>query len=753
MTTAPTSIISAWTRDGNVLGSCRVDGQLQIHRLGDAEYVAYVHAGSEGTITEAVCVEPDYPGWFKVHFVDYEARKLALEKYGQLLFEGDVSPVRRFLSDHDITIAPPRRCYIDIETDSRVPPREQVPREGFTPPTARILSWALVDEEGHEIVKLLDEDSDEAEARFLAQFWALVERYDQICAWNGDGFDFPVLHHRTRLLAKHRGKQFEAYWENFRRLLFLDQLLCFKRHHMAPESGDDKTSLKLNDVCESILGEGKHDFSARLTWEAWENKDPRLPAYNLQDTVLLRKLEEATGYLQLQQALAELTFTPASSHGLKPMPQVDGYMLRKARHRQTHLPSKKPPTGDEKQYEGAFVMEPSSLGVHRMVHVCDFKSLYPTVIRSLNIGTETKDQLGAQAFGTGVWFGNETESMLAECCRDFMGQRDAYKKKAKADPNNKYYERMSKAYKIANNSVYGVMGSVWSRFYDVQLAESITLGAKALIKATIAAAEARGWSCIYGDTDSVFVTGCTVEEFKEFVAWCNAELYPKMLAQIGANLNFNCIELDYEKCFNRLVFPLGNEGRPVSKRYCGSYEHYAFKPKDKPEIRGLEYMRGDGVRIARHVQKACIDKILAGESSEQLEEWVQGLRHRVMSEILPVEDIMISKGLGQDLDAYSPKSNPAHVRLARELEAAGEEIGQGSRIAYIITDGLASPPKIISADDYDGTFDRHHAWNKQIYPCLQRVLAGAFQDRNWKRWISRRPKRALGGQLDLFAIV
>lgn len=742
-------MISAWTSKDRILASYRVNGELDIRDLGAAAYTAYVRSGTMIDREDYVSRKPDFPGWDCLVFASYDARKLAHEKYGDLLFEADVSPVRRFLSDNNCRVDAPRRVFLDIETDSRVPPRDQVPREGYTPPTARIVSWALVDGAGYEHVDVLEDDSDDAEFDLLCRLWAAMSPYDQVAAWNGDGFDFPVIEHRSQAVGRTR-RNFDVYWNNRRRLLFVDHLACFKRHHMAPESGDDKTSLKLGDVCQSIIGEGKHDFDARNTWEAWAKGGvarQEMADYNLQDTRLLAKLEVATGYLELQQTLAEVTLTFANSHGLKPMPQVDGYMLRMANRRKTHLPSKKKPTGHEAQYEGAYVMPPKSIGVHRMVHVCDFKSLYPTVIRTWNMSPETKGSDGCTAFGTGAKFSTESEGMLAAACREGMELRETFKQKAKADPNDKDAERKNKAYKIFCNSIYGVMGSPWSRYYDVQLAESITLGAKTLILKVIEEAAKRGWECIYSDTDSSFVKGCTVEEFKEFVDYCNTVIFPAMLDAQGCGRQFQCICLDYEKCFDRLVFPLGEKGVPSAKRYFGSYHHYAFKPKTKPEIRGLEYMRGDGVRIARHLQKDAIDKILAGSEDVQLEEWVQAMRHKIMTAPLEVEEIMLSKGLGQDLVLF--KGNPAHVRVARELEARGEDIGQGSRIAYVITNGQSSPTEVISATDFDGAFDRHHAWNQLIYPSVLRVLAGAFPTRNWKRWLAKRPKPVLKGQLGL----
>lgn len=1085
-------MIAAWVERGRIRASYRTDGELQIRDIGKAEYTAFVRDPNVLRDDSAIVnCQKDFPGWWKLNFADYDTRKRALSNNPSILYEADVSPVRRFLSDHKCTIDQPRRVYLDIETDSRVPFTHAVLG------AARLLSFALVDEEGNKNTAVLDADDDQAEAELWAHLWTLMAQYDQVAAWNGDRFDFEVMKAKCQTLGKQYGRLLEPYWEHRRRLLLVDHLACFRRHHMAAESGDDKclglgtpilkydgsvvcvenvkegdllmgpdskprvvsglhrgtgqmyrivptkgeawtcneahimtlvdtagkygirdisirellnmtpafrnrwklfqpedgvtfnnpqpeslevdpyflglwlgdgckslknieiytidpeiveacnqvakahnlrisvridprtqcktvaivgprgrsrnplidsfrnlmcsgiripdsylhaskearlellaglidsdgnyyhgcylfsqkcpilstqveylarsvglaairsqhlvngtvyqrvhicgnvdiiparinrkkasprkqkknalrtgftiepigvddffgfeldgdgrfllgnfvvthnTSFKLNDVCQALIGEGKEVADPQLehlvgakgmggsTWALWEAGGyarQKLVDYNLQDTALLPKLERETGYLELQQTIAEVTLTFVNSHGLKPSPQVDGYLLRMAHERQTHLPSKKEPTGEEKEYEGAFVLPPQKLGIHRTVHVCDFKSLYPTVIRTFNISPETK-AVGIDpcvAFRTGIEFDTALEGMLPAACREAMDLREHWKQEYKKDPNNKAAERKSKAYKIFNNSMYGVMGNVYSRYYDPQIAESITLGAKHLNEKTADAARERGWEVLYMDTDSLFVTGCSVDEFKSFVTWCNSDLYPSILAEQNVPKEQQCIALDYEKCFDRLIFPLGNKGEPAAKRYIGSYLHYGFKPKTKPEIRGLEYMRADSVRYARRMQHEAMELLLKGTDSDTLNEWVKRKRELFFEGYIPLEDIVLSKGISQALDAY--KSVGPHVRVARELEARGEDISEGTRISYVVTDGSESPTVVIAAADYKGAFDRHHYWSKAIYPATMRVLGGAYPEVPWKRWIPRRPRKVSAQQLNL----
>lgn len=109
------------------------------------------------------------------------------KEFGLKSYEADVSPIRRLFADTGNQISRPRRCYLDIETDSRVPINQA--KEG----QARVLCWAIVsDETGEQFSGMLSEDTDRDENRILSEMWSVADRFDQIVALNGDAFDFPV---------------------------------------------------------------------------------------------------------------------------------------------------------------------------------------------------------------------------------------------------------------------------------------------------------------------------------------------------------------------------------------------------------------------------------------------------------------------------------------------------------------------------------------------------------------------------------
>src|SRR5271157_2222305 len=336
------------------------DGELKRHRV-RAEFVIFfrrsdvtperVRAWRKDPLCAGYCVEGD---WYRTRWRDWNARRLLVHKMheeGVDTFEGDCSPTKRWMADHpDVTIQKPRRVYLDIETDSRVP--LAVAREEG----ARILVWSLVDEAGNHAEGVLEEDTHAAELVLLKQLYAALDGFDQIVAWNGDDFDFPILARRTRDRRLGGGVP--------RRWLRMDHMVLFRRlNTQVSESGEEKQSYALEAVARAQLGAGKDEFDARRTYEAWAaggEERARLVRYCSRDTDLMRRIEEKTGYLRLHQTVAEICGVFPDSFALLPTAQMDGYMLRVGHRRGIHFPSvlKDPTRTPDAQYKGSYNKAP-----------------------------------------------------------------------------------------------------------------------------------------------------------------------------------------------------------------------------------------------------------------------------------------------------------------------------------------------------------------------------------------------------------
>jgi DNA polymerase I len=699
---------------------------------------------------------------------------------GIVTYEADVPPMQRWMADHEeVQIAQPRRVYFDIETDARVPLSRKEEQ--------RILCWSLIDDAGKSQSGVLEADTDDAERALLCELWQALDAYDQVLAWNGENFDFPILFARSKLYN---------IVIDARRWLWLDHLELFRRMNIsASESGDEKQSMALQSIAMSVLKEGKlPGFDFRTIFPAWlagGEQRAKLVEYNLRDVQLMQRIEAKTGYVALLQTLCEVTGVFPDTHGIQPMPQVEQYMLRLGRKYGVHFATRERHANDEEGFRGAFVMEPRARGIARDVHVVDFSSMYPSIILSWNMSPETvrdpvpeplqplylrhlplperkRPEGHAEVPSNGMLFVNEPRGLLAVALEELLRMRKEWSEKAAhAAPGSSAWVdamRRSTAYKIAANSFFGVVGAQVSRLYEKRVAESITSTARWLIEQTLNEAKSWGMTAVYGDTDSGFLQGASDARVREFVAHCNEELYPRLVAERGCIRN--AIKLAYEKKFERILF-VG------AKRYIGRYEHYKGEPaneESKPEVKGLEYKRGDSMRLARRLQAEVIDLLMGGgveipacadesayktsrreecaENPEVFVALVERYRTLVLEGQLLVDDVKLSKRLARPVGDYVPREKknggfgdlPPHVRVAAMLAERGEGVGVGARIDYFVVNGAERV--VAPVGDWTGEFDRIDAWEKHVWPPTARLLEAAFPALDWNGRFARiRPWR------------
>lgn len=764
----------------------RPDGTLA-ERRARAEYVSFVAKDEIPADKLALLRQSPYAlsvredgAYWRVRWRSRGDRYAVHDDWGRIgplgvpSYEGDVSPVGRIISDLGIKIQAPRRAYLDIETDSRVPITRALEGE------ARILSWAVTDQHGNGEAFVLDDDTDMAEQELLGALYEVLAPYDQVVAWFGDGFDFPVIDKRT---AWHRLRADRRRW------LWLDHLETFKKQNKTgAKSGDEKQSMKLDAIAQRLLGVGKNRFDSSRTWDAWARGSARgaganredLLAYNVQDTALLPPIEAKTGFLEMLDVTCQVCNIFPNSLALKSTRQLDGYMLRIGAQKGRRFKTR--PRGVEEsdeQYPGAYVMEPSfkgdgHTGIVRDVHAADFASLYPSIIVTFNMSPETKTPVPVngpipagrcRSPATGTGFRTDVTGFLAEAVSDVLVHRAKWKKEMlRHPPGSDAYvnaKRLSDAFKVIANSFYGVIGSEYSRFYDVSIATSITQTGKWLIEQVIGEAQQRGMDPGYADTDSCLVAGCSRADFERLVDDLNKVVFPRLIAEHGCAKN--TIKLAYDKQFSRIVFL-------AKKRYVGVYEHVdgitATPLADgllPAEVKGLEYKRGDAIRFARVLQTRMIDLFRAGEMDHRkYAEIVSLAREAVRHMPLAIEDVQITKSV-KPLKEYKQKkkkdgtdaAQPPQVVIAKMLQARGAGTGEGGRVSYVVLDASSKPRKLLPADDFKGEVDRRYLWNDLTYAPTKRLLEKMFPGQNWGVYEIKKPRTAKkgGGEfvLELFA--
>ena len=366
---------------------------------------------------------------------------------------------------------------------------------------------------------------------------------------------------------------------------------------------------------------------------------------------------------------------------------------------------------------GGFVMDSKS-GLYNSVLVLDYKSLYPSIIRTFLIdpvglveGMRSPDDETVEGF-RGARF-SRTRHCLPAIVKQIWDGRD----QAKRDKN----KPLSQALKIIMNAFYGVLGSSGCRFFDPRLASSITLRGQEIMHLTRKLIEDKGYEVIYGDTDSTFVSlkhPHTDEQAgvigRELVRHVNAWLAQHLREEFGLE---SALELQYETHYRRFLMPtIRGSDEGSKKRYAG----LVLRADGSEEMiyKGLETVRSDWTPLAQQFQQALYLKIFKGEPYQ---DYVREYALRTVSGEFD-ELLVYRKRLRRPLDEYE-RNVPPHVRAARVADEYNRGQGRpmqyqnGGWIRYVMTMAGPEPLEVRrSAIDYD------HYLTRQLQPVADAIL-------------------------------
>ncbi|MFN1515186.1 DNA polymerase II [Vibrio owensii] len=551
---------------------------------------------------------------------------------------------------------------------------------------------------------------------------------DVIVGWNVIDFDFRLLHKR-------------AEWHNMKLMLGRADQPSFFRSSAQSQQGfisipgrvvlDGIDTLKtatyhfrswsLESVSQELLGEGKeihnvHDRMDEIN-RMYRSDKPSLAKYNLQDCVLVNKIFEHTHLLDFAIERSRLTGVELDRVGGSVaaftnlyLPQIHraGYVAPNL-HPENWIAS-----------PGGYVMD-SIPNLYDSVLVLDFKSLYPSIIRSflidpmglveglqLEIG-KAEDE-AVPGFRGGQF--HRSKHFLPEMIEKLWAARDVAKK------NNE--KAFSQAIKIIMNSFYGVLGSSGCRFFDTRLASSITMRGHEIMKQTKVLIEDKGYQVIYGDTDSTFVSlnGAYGQadadkignELVDYInQWWNDHLRSEY------NLN-SILELEYETHYRKFLMPTIRGAETGSKkRYAGligegEQERIIFK--------GLESARTDWTPLAQRFQNTLYQMIFHGEDpSDYVREMVEKTNAGEFD-----DQLVYQKRLRRKLHEYQ-KNIPPQVRAARLADDINAKLGRPlqyqnrGRIEYLITVNGPEPHEYLNSP-----IDYQHYIDKQLKPVADAIL-------------------------------
>ncbi|KGY12725.1 DNA polymerase II [Vibrio tubiashii] len=551
---------------------------------------------------------------------------------------------------------------------------------------------------------------------------------DVIIGWNVIDFDFRLLHKRAEWnkvkLMLGRGNQ-----SSFFRTSNTTQQAFISIPGRVVIDGIDalKTatyhfrSWSLESVSQELLGEGKqihnvHDRMDEIN-RMFHHDKLSLAKYNLQDCVLVNRIFTHTHLLEFAIERSKLTGVELERVGGSVAAFTNLYLP------QIHRAGYVAPNLQSENWvasPGGYVMD-SIPDLYDSVLVLDFKSLYPSIIRSflidpmgliegLQLEIGIAENQAVPGFRGGQF--HRSQHFLPEMIEKLWAARDVAKK------NNE--KAFSQAIKIIMNSFYGVLGSSGCRFFDTRLASSITMRGHQIMKQTKVLIEEKGYQVIYGDTDSTFVS-------------LNGEFTQQQADKIGHQLvdyinewwtnhlrnEYNLtsiLELEYETHYKKFLMPtIRGQETGSKKRYAGLIGE---SENEKIIFKGLESARTDWTPLAQEFQHTLYSMVFHDKNpSDFVRDFVERTKAGEFD-----DKLVYQKRLRRKLHEYQ-KNIPPQVRAARLADEINQQLGRPlqyqnkGRIEYVITVSGPEPKEYQkSAIDYQ------HYIDKQLKPVAEAIL-------------------------------
>src|SRR5690606_22855583 len=226
-------------------------------------------------------------------------------------------------------------------------------------------------------------------------------------------------------------------------------------------------------------------------------------------------------------------------------------------------------------------------GLHENVWVLDFKSLYPSIIRTFNVDplAYVPDAApGDDLIETPAASFRREPGILPRMLDELFPRREAARRAGNTVAAN--------AIKILMNSFYGVLGTPACRFSNPALANAITGMGREMLLWSKHWFETAGYEVLYGDTDSLFVLSGISDAAAAFER--GAVLATALNADLARHIEARWrvasrLEIQFEKLYAKLFLPHArHSARGASKRYAGLRHG-----RGEVEFVGLEVVRRD----------------------------------------------------------------------------------------------------------------------------------------------------------------
>jgi DNA polymerase elongation subunit (family B) len=577
----------------------------------------------------------------------------------------------------------------------------------------------------------------ETEGQLLSEFVAHWRSNfpDAITGWNSTLFDIPYLINRiSKVLSPSVAKSLSPWGKIKAReftymnrtqqsyeimgIALLDYMDLYKKFTFTP-----RESYSLDNIAHVELGERKLSYEEHGDLYTLYKEDfQKFIDYNIRDVKLVDQLDDKMGLITLCMTLAyKAGANYSDTFGTTGI--WDTYIYRTLYERKVAVPPRESKFKDK--YPGGYVKAPR-VGGHEWIVSFDLNSLYPHLIMQYNMSPETI--VNERTFGmsveaalenripkqvrpdctmaaNGTHYRKDIRGIIPQLVEEMYAGRKTVKKemlnaiqqKEKANKKDKSLmkefdktintlDNEQMAYKIMMNSLYGALGNEWFRYYDLRIAEGITMSGQLSIRWAEAAvngfmnkiigAEDKD-HVIAIDTDSLYV------DFHPLVK--HLKLEDKMdTAQIVKTIDSICVDQfepmihsSYEKLAaslnayeNKMVMAreaIADKGIwTAKKRYILNVHNNEGVQYAEPKLKimGIEAVKSSTPAPCRTALREIFKVIIKGSESNTQDAITKFKKY---FKSLPADQVAFPRGVS-DIDKWSDrqtiykKSCPIHVR-------------------------------------------------------------------------------------------
>jgi len=537
-------------------------------------------------------------------------------------------------------------------------------------------------------------------------------------------------------------------------------------------------SKSLEYVANEELGIGKIE-DVHIN-DDWENNPSRLIAYNIVDVVLTVALDDVNDIHNFFYEMADVSCIPIYDVFYEKR-IVDGIVLDWRDNNEIL------PTADESELvdnAGGYVAD-AIKGRKQDIGVSDLKSLYPSVIITWNLSTETvaetpedfddyvkipkvpepKNVSGTITEDMMDWdwlyASLDQEGLIPRVSKNLFKKRNYEKEQMYAAPDGsqeeKKWERKQGATKVIMNSIYGNLSSKYFRLANEYLGDAVTSTARYTLWKGEQTIDRLGYEHIYSDTDSHFIqlTRDTlegkVEELEEISAEMDADAseiaqeigiegeHPYLKNEDLHGDEYTCLLWEPEKIYSAFM-QLGNK-----KRYAGNIKWKEGTVYDdvKISISGFENQRSDSMLVTADLQENIIEMILTNEDFVTVSEYLSSIISDIDIQDDDAEKFALPGSINKDLEDYPNRQIPRACMWSNEH--LDSEFGEGDDpFVYLVSDTPSGLPQTdVVAFEWDEEIPEGFELDKEaiIERGIKKPIDSIINEMDWKFQELRSGKR------------